>query len=197
MADPSSFQDLIQRVRNRDEAAAAELVQRYEGSIRRVVRYQLHDRRLRRVFDSMDVCQSVLATFFRRVADGQFDLDHAEQLIQLLVRIAYNKVAQQARRQYTKRRDVRRLEGAQFFADEKAGPAREPSDQLAVSELLERFHERLSEEEWQLATERAAGRAWPEIAAELGGSSEALRKRLARGVERVERQLHLDESTDG
>jgi RNA polymerase sigma-70 factor (ECF subfamily) len=196
MPEPTSFQELMERVRNRDEAAAAELVRRYESHIRRAVRFQLHDARLRRIFDSMDVCQSVLATFFKRAAAGQFQLEHAEQLIQLLVRMACNKVASQARRQRAKRRDVGRVEHATFLAEEKPSPTKEPGEQLAVSELVQRFREHLSEEEWRIVNERADGRAWPEIAAELGGTSEALRKRLARAIERVERQLRLDESRD-
>jgi RNA polymerase sigma-70 factor (ECF subfamily) len=194
LPETTSFQELMQRVRNRDEAAAAELVRRYESHIRRAVRFHLHDARLRRIFDSMDVCQSVLATFFKRAAAGQFQLDHADQLIQLLVRMACNKVAGEARRQRAKRRDIGRVEHASFLAEEKASSTREPVEQLATSELVQRFRERLSEEEWRIVNERADGRAWPEIAAEMGGTSEGLRKRLARAVERVERQLRLDES---
>ena len=64
MADETPFPDLITRVRGGDSAAAAELVRRYEPAIRRVVRLRLTDQRLRRAFDSMDVCQSVLGSFF-------------------------------------------------------------------------------------------------------------------------------------
>ena len=39
MADSTSFEDLIGRVRAGDQDAARELVQRYEPSIRRAVRY--------------------------------------------------------------------------------------------------------------------------------------------------------------
>ena len=56
--------ELIGRVRDGDARAAEELVRRYEPLIRREVRFRLHDSRLRRVFDSMDVCQPVLASFF-------------------------------------------------------------------------------------------------------------------------------------
>jgi RNA polymerase sigma-70 factor (ECF subfamily) len=187
----------MQRVRARDQAAAAELVRRYEGHIRRAVRFQLVDARLRRVFDSMDVCQSVLATFFKRVSEGQYELEHADQLIHLLVRIACNKVAGQARKQHARRRDVGRVDYAEFLADEKPGREREPGEQVAQRELLERFRERLTAEEWHLVSERADGRGWAEIAAEVGGTAEGLRKRLARAVHRAEQEMKFDESTDG
>jgi RNA polymerase sigma-70 factor (ECF subfamily) len=71
MADAVSFAEFIRRVRAGDESAAAELVRRYEPLIRREVRLHLEDQRLCRLFDSMDVCQSVLASFFVRAAVGQ------------------------------------------------------------------------------------------------------------------------------
>jgi RNA polymerase sigma-70 factor (ECF subfamily) len=192
----ATFQELMQRVRERDAAAAAEMVRRYERHIRRAVRFQLVDPRLRRVFDSMDVCQSVLATFFKRMAAGQYELEHADQLIHLLARMACNKVAGEARKQRAKRRDVGRVENVEFLAEAQAGPEREPGERLAQRELIERFRERLSEEEWRLVNERADGRGWAEIAEEIGGTAEGLRKKFTRAVERVERQLNLHELQD-
>src|SRR5262245_31951719 len=188
MTARATFQELMQRVRNRDQDAAAELVRRYESHIRRAVRFQLVDPRLRRIFDSMDVCQSVLATFFKRAAAGQYQLERADQLIHLLVRMACNKVAGQARKQRALRRDVGRVERAEFLADEHAGTDREPGELVAQRELVARFRERLSEEEWRVVSERADGRGWAEIAADVGGTPEGLRKRLSRAVGRVERQ---------
>jgi RNA polymerase sigma-70 factor (ECF subfamily) len=189
-----TFQELMQRVRQRDSEAAAELVRRFERHIRRAVRFQLVDPRMRRLFDSMDVCQSVLATFFKRAAAGQYELEHAEQLIHLLARMACNKVADEARKQHAKRRDVGRVQPADFLADALAGREREPGEQLAQRELIERFRERLSEEEWKIVSDRADGRGWAEIAEEMGGTPEALRKKFTRAIERVEQQLHLNES---
>jgi hypothetical protein len=41
---------------------------------------------------------------------------------------------------------------------------------------------------------RAEGRDWAAIAADKGEGAEALRKRLARGLDRVAQQLGLDET---
>ena len=92
MADDVPFSDLVRRVRAGDGAAAAELVRRYEPALRVAVRVRLTDPALRRVLDSMDVCQSVLANFFVRAVAGQFDLDRPEQLLALLAAMARNKV---------------------------------------------------------------------------------------------------------
>ena len=84
MTGEASFQQLLGRVRGGDEQAAAELVKRYEPAIRREVRFRLRDARLARLFDSTDVCQSVLASFFLRAALGEYELESPEQLMKLL-----------------------------------------------------------------------------------------------------------------
>jgi DNA-directed RNA polymerase specialized sigma24 family protein len=69
-----------------------------------------------------------------------------------------------------------------------------PSQQAATKELLQEFRKRLSDEERQLVESRALGRNWAEIAAERGGTPEALRKKLARAVNRISAELGLDGS---
>jgi RNA polymerase sigma-70 factor (ECF subfamily) len=195
MLENETAGELFRRVRAGDEQAAAELVRRYEPAIRRRVRVwlRLQDPRLRRVFDSMDVCQSVLASFFVRAAAGQYDLEEPGQLIALLFRMARHKLAHQVTRQQAARRDVRRDEGSGPDAPEAADTAASPSSQVAGRELLEEFRRRLDAEERQLAERRADGRAWADIAEELGGTAEGRRKQLARALDRVAQQLGLDE----
>src|SRR5208283_5128504 len=96
MSEPEAFQVLIERVRAGDAEAAAELVRRYEPMVRRAARVRLVDPRLGRVLDSMDICQSVMASFFVRAALGQYDLNSPDQLLKLLATMARNKLANQA-----------------------------------------------------------------------------------------------------
>src|SRR5438094_412274 len=105
MSGEDTFRDLLRRVRARDEEAAAELVRRYEPAIRVAVRVRLTDSSLRRLFDSLDICQSVLANFFVRAAAGQFDLDRSEQLVKLLVTMARNRLINEAAKQKAACRD--------------------------------------------------------------------------------------------
>jgi hypothetical protein len=93
MSEPETFADFVRRIRAGDEQAAAEMVRRYEPLIRREVRLSLEDRHLARVFDSMDICRSVLKSFFVRTAAGQYDLDTPAQLQRLLVTMARHKLA--------------------------------------------------------------------------------------------------------
>jgi len=190
-----SFADFISRIRGGDAAAAAELVQRYEAAIRLEVRMRLGDPRLKRVLDSMDVCQSVLASFFVRTAAGQYDLDDPQQLLRLLVTMARNKVAYHARKQRAQRRDQRRNVAMEAEAlEQAAADSHSPSRVAAGRELLLAFRERLSPEERRLADLRAQGVGWDEIAAEVGGTAQARRKQLARALDRVTVELGLEEA---
>jgi RNA polymerase sigma-70 factor (ECF subfamily) len=197
MSEPNTFADFIRRIRAGDDQAAVELVQQYEPLIRRHIRLQLEDRRLSRLFDSMDICQSVLASFFLRTAAGEYDLEQPEQLLRLLVSMTRNKLASAARRHHRQRRDNRRVAagGGEQLAG-VADSAATPSSLIAGKELLERFRQGLSDEERRLAELRSEGLAWADIAAKLGGTPQGRRMQLARAVERVSRELGLEEGGD-
>ena len=197
MSEANPFPDFLRRIREGDEQAAAELVRSYEPLIRREVRLRLEDRRLGRLFDSMDVCQSVLASFFVRAAAGQYELDEPGQLVRLLVTIARNKLASAARKQNRQRRDHRRAAaGGGAGLSAVASPDPSPSREVAGKELLGRFRAALSDEERQLVDLRAEGLAWADVADKLGGTAQARRMQLARAVERVTRALGLDGGDD-
>jgi RNA polymerase sigma-70 factor (ECF subfamily) len=183
--DRASFQDLIRRVRSRDEAAATELVRRYEPAIRTVIRAQLTDKSLRRLFDSMDICQSVLANFFVRAALGEFELDEPEDLLALLTTMARNRLQDYISKQKAARRDYRRQEKGAPDEAEVVDPRPGTSEVVANQELLAKVYERLSPEERHLAEERALGRSWEALASELGAKPDSLRKRLSRALDRV------------
>jgi ECF sigma factor len=160
------FRDLITRVRAGDEEAARELVRLYEPTIRRTVRVRLVDPRLRRLLDSMDVCQSVFGSFFVRAALGQYDLDDPRQLLKLLVSMSRKKLIDYERRERAARRDVRRDRRAAAIKYGLVADEPSPSHEVAARELLHEFRRRLSPEERVLAEQRAQGRDWAGIAAE-------------------------------
>jgi RNA polymerase sigma-70 factor (ECF subfamily) len=193
MCDESFFADLIRRLRAGDPSAAEQLVREYEPAIRMEVHCRLRDRRLRRAFDSMDVCQSVLASFFVRAAAGAYDLEQPDQLRKLLVGMARKKLLFQVRKQEAQCRDVRRVESIAKvdFAAFAADPS--PSRHCESQDLLHNFQKRLTPEERQLAELRAQGLEWPDIAAQVGGTPSGRRKQLNRAIQRVARELGLDE----
>lgn len=188
------FSAQIERIRGGDEQAAADLVRRYEPEIRREVRFLLRDPFLRRSFDSMDICQSVMGSFFLRAALGEYDLGRPEDLIRLLISMTRNKVVDATRRQRAQRRDHRRATSLDAVDVEARTPS--PSQVAEGRELLAAFRDRLSEEERRLADLRSLGREWAEIAREVGGTPDARRKQLTRAISRVSKELGLDDLED-
>jgi RNA polymerase sigma factor (sigma-70 family) len=196
MDETVSFASWIRRVRCGEADAAVELVRRYERAVRVAVRVRLMDARLRRQFDSMDVCQSVMASFFVRMAAGQFDLQSPQQLVGLLIKMAQNKFMMQARKHSQQKRDVGRDEQAAGDALSVADGGPGPVRVVASRELLSALLDRLTPEERELARRRALGQSWNEIAAELGETAQAVRMRLSRAIDRVSPALGMDDGLD-
>ncbi len=194
MPEPS-FAELMVRVREGDQQAAAELVRSYEPAIRRAVHFRLTNAHARNILDSMDIFQSVMASFFLRAASGEYQLDQPEDLQKFLAAMARNKLKHQLRKQYAQRRDGRRIDAA---ADPQAvaGAEPSPSRHFAARELLNAVHERLTPEERQLVEWRQQGLEWDAIALQAGGKPEALRKKLSRALDRVAVELGVDEDND-
>ncbi|HVK17945.1 MAG TPA: sigma-70 family RNA polymerase sigma factor [Fimbriiglobus sp.] len=189
MSRETPFDDLLGQLRRGDPDAAAELVRRYEPAIRAAVRGRMADTRLRRLFDSMDVCQTVLASFFARVALGQYVLNSADDLVKLLVSMARNKLAKQVTRHRRAGRDYRRTAPVADGHAQPVSVAPDPARQVAAAELVAEVYRLLSPDERRLVELRQQGHDWPAIAESLGGSAEALRKQHARAVARVAAQL--------
>jgi RNA polymerase sigma-70 factor (ECF subfamily) len=179
----------MRRVRAGDAAAAEELVRDYEPVLRRMVRVRLVDARLRRLFDASDICQSVLASFFVRAALGQYDLHKPADLLKLLATMARNKIIDKARRP-----DVgERIPEADLPEQAQVASQPSPSQQVALQELVEKARRRLGPDDRRVLELRHQGLEWAEVATQLGGSPEALRKRFSRAVALVTQELGLDE----
>lgn len=192
MPEDSQFDELLERVRRGDPDAAYELVRQYELDIRVAVRTRLSDPALRQQFDSLDVCQSVLASFFLRAAAGQYDLREPGQLVALLTQMARNKLAMHARSQYQQRRDVRRMtnmaDGLASHPDRTAGPARQALDR----DLLHRAYTLMNPEVREIADHRIRGRNWADIAESLGGTPDARRQQYWRAMDNIAQSLEIE-----
>jgi RNA polymerase sigma factor (sigma-70 family) len=157
-----------------------------------MVRLRLRDRKLRRLLDSTDVGQAVMVRFLVRVAGGSYECHSSEQVLQLLAVMARHHLVNLALRERALKRDYRRL--AEVPAEEcaLAAPGSSPSQHVAAQELLHKAHQLLTPDEQLLLELRKLGHPWDEIARTVGGSPEALRKHLARALERVASALGLD-----
>jgi RNA polymerase sigma-70 factor (ECF subfamily) len=182
----SDFDQLLAQLRQGSEEAAAELVQTYEPEVRRFIRFRLTTPEMRRFVDSLDVSQSVLAKFFVQLEKGAVDVSCPNQLRKLLLTMARNKIYDLARSQRAEKRDGRRIEQiSPTDLNHLQGAAESSSPHLAASELIDTLRQQLTKDERYLVDQRLQDRPWEELAKELNATSEALRKRMTRALDRA------------
>ena len=181
MPEDDEFPELIRRIRVGDTEAALELIRKYEPAIRREAHLRLGPT-LRPLFDSMDLCQSVLGSFFVRVAAGHYELESPAHLMGLLVTMTRNKVREKARRRYESR----------LGENEPVAEGTNHAAHILNQDLLNEFRRRLSEDERLLWDRRSQDTSWKTIASELGSTTESLRQRYSRAIHRVARELDLE-----
>ncbi len=189
----SDFARLIRLVRGGDADAAAKLLQQFEPELRIIARAKLNDPQLRRLVDSMDICQSILGNFFFRASAGQFDIESPAQLQQLLAVMIRNKVTDHARRQKAVRRDVGRLLNHPVEDVPLANSGDTPSHMVAAKELASAAKKQFTPDELAIIERRIGGASWDEIASELELSPDAVRKQMKRATDRVAKSLGIDE----
>jgi DNA-directed RNA polymerase specialized sigma24 family protein len=113
--------------------------------------------------------------------------------VQLLMRMAHNKLLEQMRQQHTQARDMGRLSHTRAEEHPLLAPDASPSRFVAARDLLDEVDRRLAEDERQVVQLRREGLEWPDIGARLNASPEALRKKVKRALDRVARELGQDE----
>jgi RNA polymerase sigma factor (sigma-70 family) len=189
MPEATDFPDLIRRARSGDEAAAAELVRRFEPFLQRVARIRMRQRgdyeRLRRDIGLSDVCQSVLRSFFQGLRKNRYRLDQPadlERLLQVMIRFS---LATKARRSSVKLRALI----DDFEREGWLDPAPRPEQEVSDQDLIESIHEQFSEEELEILTLRLDDVPWAEVGRKLGCTADAARVRLNRAVARVRARM--------
>ena len=194
MTEDSSAK-LVERWRQGDQDAAAELFRRYASRLIALARSRLTGKLAHRV-DPEDVVQSVYRSFFSNVLDDRYDVERGGDLWRLLVTIALHKLNDQVKRN---RRGKRAVDREQSFADED-GPsdqflAREPSpvEAVALTDELESFMQFLEPAERQVLELRLQGFNLEEIATEIHRSLRTTCRILERIKEKLEGQQHFGE----
>ncbi|NUQ66303.1 MAG: RNA polymerase subunit sigma-24 [Pirellulales bacterium] len=190
------FSELIRRVQGGDTAAVEEFLGRYEGAIRREIRFLLLDARLRQVVSESDVCQSVVIRFLVGLWSGKYEIGQPEELVGLLKKMVRARVADLARHWTAQRRDVRRnISTENARSVEGMAAEASPSQLVANAELLEEIKRRLSDRQQRILAMRQQRMTWAEIAGELGDTAgpEAVRKQYERALARVAEELGLED----
>jgi RNA polymerase sigma factor (sigma-70 family) len=179
----SRLQELLRRIQAGDEAAVAEFLRLYEPHVRRVVRARLRIPGARRVSDSSDLCQVVLASVLVGSALGRYDVADTEAMKKLLARIAANRVIDLVRRPEFRRPVVPVGDGSDGVEVVARTPG--PTSQVALHELIQKADRLLTEGERPIAELRKEGLTWEEIGQRLGKSADAVRKSLDRATRRI------------
>lgn len=188
--DGGGIQDFLARIQAGDEEAARELLQRYEGEVRLVVRRQL-PRLLRSRFDSLDFLQSVWGSFFQRMRTAPTDFDDSRHLVAFLARAAKNKVIDEYRRAASQKHDMHREEP--IWAEghrprELAADLDTPSEVAQAREEFGRLRELLPEDRRNILELKAEGLSSREIGDQLGVSE----RTVQRVIEDLRRRAHME-----
>ena len=185
MRSDGDFRDLTDRVRAGDQDAAAELTRMLEPFILRYVRFAMRKRRkydaIRARLGASDVCQSVLASLFVRLREGRFELTCRAQVERLLRVMSRFKLGAEGRRLSVILREVIGEGSPPDQADSGPGPEKAVDDK----DLAEIVIKHLADDDLDILQRRLDGDTWLAIAADLGVNADALRKRLARAIQRV------------
>jgi RNA polymerase sigma factor (sigma-70 family) len=191
----SRLEELLRRIRDGDQDAAAEFYRTYEPHVRRVIRARMRVQNLRRASDSSDLCQVVLASFLVGSAVGRYNVADSGGMKKLLARIAANRVIDLARRPEFRQLIVP-VGGAGADEVEVIDRGPNPASQIALHELLDRANRLLTDDERPIAELRRDGLTWEDIGRRLGKSAEAARKTLDRAAKRILLALGMEGPDD-
>jgi RNA polymerase sigma factor (sigma-70 family) len=176
------FTSLLERVRQGDQTAFADLVARYEPEVRIIARVMLGPL-MRSHLDSGDIVQSVHRSLLRGLRAEKFKIESPQQLIALAVQMARRKVAHQWRR--LKRQE--RLADPDHVHDSLAdflaslvSPEIDPARAAEMNEAIRRMNEELPAPDRRLMELRLQGYSTVEAAQLLQTDPDALRVRLSR-----------------
>lgn len=162
------------------DAAAVRYAQEHRNTIRRIISSRL-GARLRQVFSTSDIEQSLLRALLERPQPPQPLTDH--ELARLVTVIAVRLVLAKARREHHSRWV------APVPDDEQVtGPAEGPAEQAAARDFMEAVRG-LAGEDWPLVEARLEGRTFDELAGQFGATADALRMRWRRALDRISEQL--------
>jgi RNA polymerase sigma factor (sigma-70 family) len=178
---PDDFPILIARARLGDEAALAELFQRYEPEVRVAARVFL-GRALRVQLDSMDLVQSVYHCLLVGLRENKFDLNTPQQLLGLAMTMVRRKVAHHWRRMRHLQRHTPApdTEGVGNVLTAATAPEPGPAETAQYHDTLQFLFSKLEEKDRQVVELRLQGYSTAEVARRLGLDADVLRVRLSR-----------------
>jgi RNA polymerase sigma-70 factor (ECF subfamily) len=173
--------DLLDRLRQGDDAAAERLFRAYEPYLRKVVRRQL-PRQLRSKFDSSDVVQSAWVHFLQKLGGANWHFAGPAQLRAFLATVTRNRLTDRVRHFHAALGRERSLDRGNLGELATSTQPR-PSEFARANDLWEQMLALCPPEHHQLLLLKRQGLRLEEIAARTGlheGSVRRILRKLAR-----------------
>ena len=194
MDSDNSFLEFLERLKQGDDDAAAEVFQLYANRLIGLA-YNRLDSRIQQKVDPEDVMLSAFKSFFRRQKDGAFELTGWDSLWALLVGITVRKCGRQIATFRSAKRDINReLTPRDDDAPGFEASASEPTPQEAAMlvEMLEGLMQDLSPRDRTILAMRLDGYNILEIAEKVDRTE----RTVSRTLRRVREQLEQIDSED-
>lgn len=163
---------LVELHRGHDDAAT-QLYLRYADRLRSLANKQTAGD-LRTRIDPEDIVQSVFRTFFRRAAEGHYQVPEGEELWKLFLVIALNKIRTTGAWHHAAKRDSRATVGTDALEQDSG---QDESSLNVLNLVIEETLEGMPESTREIIKHRIAGHEVTDIASLVGRSK--------RSVERV------------
>ena len=194
MDQRDSFDLLIDRLRRRDDRAAAAVFDRFAQRLIALARTRL-DERVRGKVDPEDVLQSVCRSFFARQLAGQFELANWDNMWSILTLITIRKCSNQNHHYRAECRDVAREVNLSdsAVAAVTAAFARdpEPTEVIAMTETVERLFRDLPPRDREIMTLHLEGDSIAEISTKVDWAERTVHRCLNRIRKRLRRQVDV------
>jgi RNA polymerase sigma-70 factor (ECF subfamily) len=175
-AVPDDLESLLGRVQAGDDAALAELLQRYEVRLRTAARVLLGPL-LRPHLDSLDLVQSVHRVLLPGLRAGQYELTDPEQLVSLAVTVLRRKVADSWRKLQTHQKWAAQSSEAALATQR---PDDDPARLAQFRDSLEKLFAQVNEADRRLLELYLVGWGSADIGAKVGYSDHVVRARLSK-----------------
>jgi RNA polymerase sigma factor (sigma-70 family) len=180
--DEVDFAGLIARVKEGNEVATRQLIERFGPEVQMMVRRRL-PARLRSQFDTVDFTQDVWSSVIADCRERSDPFEEPGHLLGFLAAVVQNKVTQEFRRRTrTRKYDITREEslyvrkGDSVVPRDLEGSDPTPSEEAQAGDRLEQLVAGRSPMEVQIVQLRRDGLTYEEIATRVGLHEKAVRR---------------------
>ncbi len=189
-ADPSERSDrsLLVRFRQGEQDAATALYVRYAKRLQSLARKQTAADLARR-FDPEDVVQSVFRTFFRRVAQGHYDIPAGDELWRLFLVISLNKLRDLAAFHRATKRNVAATVGLSTGSTTVAEGSSDGEALGALQMVVDEILDELPEVQRRMVELRIEGHDVAAIATQTQRSKRTVERVLQQFRDQLQRML--------